>query len=90
MKKPKRPRDANQLAKTIVGLATGEISDDNQLTGKKADSRKGGLKGGKTRMEKLTEEERIELAKKAAEARWGKAAPSEQTDAAKTKSIKQD
>jgi len=38
--------------------------------GKKADSQKGGLKGGKARAEKLTPEERSEIAKKAAAARW--------------------
>jgi hypothetical protein len=27
MKPPKRPRDPNQLAKHIVGIATGEIED---------------------------------------------------------------
>lgn len=33
---------------------------------------KGGKKGGKSRMEQLTREQRTALAKKAAEARWGK------------------
>lgn len=33
--------------------------------------RLGGLKGGKARMAKLSKEERSELGKKAAEARWG-------------------
>jgi hypothetical protein len=33
---------------------------------------RGGLKGGKARMDSLTPEERTALAKKAAEARWGK------------------
>lgn len=35
--------------------------------------RLGGLIGGKARAEKLTPEERKEIAKKAAEARWSKA-----------------
>jgi hypothetical protein len=34
--------------------------------------RRGGLKGGKARAEKLTPEQRSEIAKKAAEARWAK------------------
>ena len=34
--------------------------------------RLGGLKGGKARMEKLTPEQRSEIAKKAAKARWSK------------------
>jgi hypothetical protein len=33
--------------------------------------RRGGLKGGKARAEKLTPEQRTEIAKKAAMARWG-------------------
>lgn len=50
--------------------ATGEVEPTPELTGKKADSSKGGKKGGKARAEKLTPEERSEIAKKAAEARW--------------------
>ena len=34
--------------------------------------RRGGLKGGKARAEKLTKEERPEIARKAAKARWDK------------------
>jgi hypothetical protein len=34
--------------------------------------RRGGLKGGKARAEKLTSEERTEIARKAAKARWDK------------------
>lgn len=76
--------DLNQLAKRIVDEAIGEDElYQKELTGKKADSRKGGLKGGKTRMSQLNNEQRKELAKKAAEARWGNAAPSIETDAAK-------
>jgi hypothetical protein len=37
-----------------------------------AASRKGGLKGGKARAEKMTAEERSESARKAAAARWKK------------------
>lgn len=71
---PKRPRDTNQLAKMLVGLATGDQTDP--LPTKKAIAgRAGGLKGGKTRMESLSAEDRSKLAKKASEARWKKAAP---------------
>ena len=76
-KKPKRPRDANQLAKSIVDLTTGEAEEETpeeDLEGKDpaavALGRKGGLKGGKARAEKLTKEERSEIARKAAKARW--------------------
>ena len=34
--------------------------------------RRGGLKGGKVRAEKLTPEQRSEIARKAAKARWAK------------------
>ena len=65
--KPKRPRDANQLAKFIVDIATeGESSvplPDHE------GQREGGLKGGKARAEKLSPEERTEIAKAAAKAR---------------------
>ena len=68
--KPKRPRDANQLAHMIVGVATGEVDD---IPPKKAEGqRKGGLKGGKARAAKLSPEERSAIAKKAANARWSK------------------
>lgn len=72
--RPKRPRDPIALAKLIGDIATGQATDE--MPGKKATAgRAGGLKGGKTRMGGLTEQERIELAQKAAAARWGKAPP---------------
>lgn len=68
MKTPKRPRDPNQLAKSIVALATGEAEDKKPL----ASAVKGGLKGSKARMKALTPEQRSEIARTAAEARWKK------------------
>jgi len=65
--------DLNQLAKRIVDEATGEIQPEEIDEKKKAaieSGRLGGLKGGKARAEKLTPEERSEIAKKAAESRW--------------------
>jgi hypothetical protein len=41
-------------------------------------SRMGGLKGGRARAKKLTKAQRKAIAKKAAEARWGKKKGSEQ------------
>jgi hypothetical protein len=71
---PKRPRDANQLAKLIVGLSTGDVKDLNPDAGKDAAAvslgRRGGLKGGTARAVKLSAEKRSEIAKKAALARW--------------------
>ncbi len=69
MTRPKRPRDTNQLAAHIVGVATGEI--DDTATEKAESQRKGGLRGGKARAAKLSSEERSAIAKKAAKARWG-------------------
>lgn len=67
-KTPKRPRDPNQLAKSIVALATGETEDKKPL----ASARKGGLKGGKARASVLTPKQRSEIASIAAHARWKK------------------
>lgn len=73
-KKPKRPRDTNQLAKSIVDIATGETEDKTVDDGKNpaavALGRLGGIKGGKARAEKLTSEQRRTIAQKAAVARW--------------------
>ena len=73
MKPRTNPRkDFTQIAFAVVQQATGEVEPEPELTGKKADSRKGGLKGGKARAKKLTDEERSEIAKKAATMRWAK------------------
>lgn len=74
----KRPRDTNQLAKSIVDLATGEASEPVSGKDKEKDpaavalGRKGGLKGGKARAESLSPKKRKEIAKKAAAKRWSK------------------
>jgi len=74
--KPKRPRDPNQLAKLITDIATGEVEDKKPDEGKDPAAvdlgRRGGLKGGKARSEKLSAKRRSEIAKKAAKARWSK------------------
>jgi hypothetical protein len=75
--KAKRPRDANQLAKLIVDIATGEKEDrpptpEEQGKDPAAVSlgRRGGRKGGKARADKLTPDERSAIASKAAKSRW--------------------
>lgn len=72
-KRPKRPRDVNQLAAQIVAEAVGDVEPEvveiNPLSER---GRKGGLVGGKARSEKLSPEQRKEIAKKAASGRWGK------------------
>ena len=69
LSKPKRLRDANQLAKYIVDLTTGDETEPKMSPKAKA-GRLGGLKGGNARAAKLSPEERSEIAKKAAESRW--------------------
>lgn len=70
-KTPKRPRDPNQLAKLMVDIATGETSDaeETKLT-KRASA--AGRKGGPARAASLTSEQRSEIARVAAAARWKK------------------
>jgi len=66
----KRPRDANQLAKIIVDVAAGEIDDsESDLTVKR---RSAGKRGAQARTEALTPEQRSEIARQAASARWKK------------------
>jgi hypothetical protein len=72
----KRPRDPNALGRRIVDEATGEAPpyapDEGKDPAAVALGRKGGLKGGKARAAQMTKAERVELAKKAAAARWAK------------------
>mgnify|MGYP007001911145 CR=1 FL=1 len=70
--KPKRPADINRLAAAIVEAATeGEpVIEDKRDPAAVALGRKGGLKGGAARAAKLTPEQRSEIARKAASARW--------------------
>ena len=73
-KTPKRPRDPNQLAKLIVDIATGETHDatDSDKGPMSTLGRAGGLRGGRARAEKLPKEQRAEIARQAAAARWRK------------------
>jgi len=71
----KQPRDVNQLAKSIVDQATGEVPvqpapADGKNPAAVALGRLGGLKGGKARAAKLTKKQRKESARKASMARW--------------------
>ncbi|UHG92523.1 hypothetical protein [Spirosoma oryzicola] len=71
-----RPKDVNQLAKLVVDIATGKIPDEQPKMTKSqaavAFGRLGGKKGGVSRANSLTPEQRKEIAKKAAEKRWSK------------------
>ncbi|MBS0587510.1 MAG: histone H1 [Proteobacteria bacterium] len=73
MTKKTNPRkDFTQHAFDVFQKAIGEVEPEKGLVGKKLDSQKGGLKGGKARAERLTPQERSEIARKAAAARWSK------------------
>ena len=78
----KLPKDTNQRAAEIVRLST-EEPQEQQPTPKpnpiseylSTIGRKGGLKGGKARAEKLSAKKRSDIAKKAADTRWKKQSP---------------
>jgi len=59
--------DLNQMAHRIVQHAT---EPQKPETPAQVSGRSGGRKGGKARAEKLSPEQRSEIARKAAEARW--------------------
>ena len=65
----KRPADVIGNAVHVMRIATGQIEDKPSKAPARA---KGGKKGGKARAAKLTPEKRREIAKKAADARWGR------------------
>lgn len=63
----RRPADTNACAVMVAKIATGEIED---TVGIAPGRRRSGAAGGKARAESLSGEERREIAKKAAAARW--------------------
>ena len=74
----KRPKDLNELAAFITEQATSDSKPEQAEVKEKNPAavelgRLGGKKGGKARAEKLTPEERKQIARKAAMARWNKA-----------------
>lgn len=68
----KRPRDANQLAKFIVDVATGEREDSTTVDPVTAFTQTNGRKGGASRAALLTPARRQEIVRLAAKARWEK------------------
>ena len=74
-KKKKRSRDTNILAWEIVQEATDQAppepeEEDTRNPAAVALSKLGASKGGKARAKKLSAQQRSEIAKKAAQARW--------------------
>lgn len=63
----KAPQDVNVLAAGIVEQATGDSEKNPAAV---ALGRLGGKKGGLARAKKLSKKRRLEIVKKAAQARW--------------------
>lgn len=78
MQKRKMPRDPNQRAKLIVDMVYGEAEPEPQPPRPSKDpasvelGRQGGLIGGPKRAARLSPERRVEIARAAAAARWGR------------------
>ena len=70
-KRLKRPRDPVQLGKLIGDILTGQVEDKTE-DGKSAAATELGRLGGAARAKAVTPERRLEIAKKAASARWNK------------------
>ena len=76
----KKPTDLNALAAAIVAEATDEQPPEDEKPAQPEKNaaavelgRRGGLKGGKARAATLTPEERSQIARAAAQARWQQA-----------------
>lgn len=69
----KRPADLIGTAVDVMRIATGEIDEGAPIDdGKDKAAQALGRKGGAARAAKLSPEERADIARKAAEKRWGK------------------
>ena len=73
----KRITDESQFAKAVIDLIIEETEAEPKPVKEKDPlaaelGRRGGLKGGKARAEKLSATKRKQIAKKAAKARWNK------------------
>ena len=72
-KRKKKEHDFAVIAFRVAQEATGQTEEEPKTDiDYAAIGRKGGLKGGKARAEKLTPEERSAIARKAAKARWAR------------------
>lgn len=69
----KRPADVVSNAVRVMKIATGEaVEDFGPDDGKDPAAKALGKKGGTARAKSLSPEQRAEIAKKAAQKRWGK------------------
>ena len=73
-KRSSKPPGRDELAKLVAAVATGATvlpkTDQGKDVGAVALGRKGGLKGGKARAAALTKQQRSDIARKGAAARW--------------------
>lgn len=72
-----RPQDRKQVAELVLDVAVGEpletaLTPDGRNAAAVSLGRRGGLKGGPARAEKMTAEQRKLVATRAANARWAK------------------
>lgn len=73
MQKRSSKKDFAQNALRVVEISTGQpLAPKQKNEAAVALGKLGGIKGGKARAEKLSEERRKEIAEKAAKARWGR------------------
>lgn len=70
-KRSSRTQDPNALATQIFRAVTQDRERQKDPAAVEL-GRRGGLKGGKARAEKLTSEKRKQIARKAAKARWSR------------------
>ncbi len=75
-KRSRMPLDVSERAKATLDLFLGDREPDPEPPAKDPMAvelgRRGGLKGGKARAAKLSDEQRSAIAKKAADARWNR------------------
>jgi hypothetical protein len=79
-KRSKKPRDLNSLAAAVVADATTDAPVAQDQPAEDVDfhllaqesGRKGGLRGGRARADRLSPQRRSEIAQEAARARWSK------------------
>jgi hypothetical protein len=68
----KRPADTVANAVRVAKILTGEIDEDTGDSGKDKAAQELGRKGGRARADRMTPEQRTEIARQAARARWRK------------------
>jgi hypothetical protein len=68
----RRPADVIGNAVKVMKIATGEITEDVPDDGKDKAAQSLGQRGGKARAAKMSAKRRADIARRAAEVRWGK------------------